>query len=281
MADTKAKAAPAAAKPAPADPPALTKAPAKGAGDEKKKKGKPRNYDLGNGVYRFSRSRMYHKKALYKFVGKKTQKKEKPKKPITVEKKIGGEKNGEKRIVLLRKRRNYYPTADKIKARPSKKCFSQHKRYTRRTLTPGTICILLAGPHRGKRVVLLKALKSGLLLITGPFKLNACPLRRISQNYVIATSTKLDISGVKIPETINDKYFKRNRQKRAKKEEGDIFSTKKEAYKPSAQRKEDQIVVDKQINSVIRNHPDKKHLFAYLSAMFGLRSSQYPHRMKF
>lgn len=38
------------------------------------KKSKPRNYDLGNGVYRFSRSRMYHKKAIYKFLDKKTPK---------------------------------------------------------------------------------------------------------------------------------------------------------------------------------------------------------------
>lgn len=45
-------------------------APAKGA-----KKIRPRNYDLGNGVYRFSRSRMFHKKAIYKFLGKKTPKK--------------------------------------------------------------------------------------------------------------------------------------------------------------------------------------------------------------
>lgn len=55
-------------------------APAKPAAAEaKKKKGRnirgiSRNHDLGNGVYRFSRSRMYHKKALYKFVGKKTEK---------------------------------------------------------------------------------------------------------------------------------------------------------------------------------------------------------------
>jgi large subunit ribosomal protein L6e len=55
--------------------PAASKAAAQGGGAEKKKRGKPRNYDLGNGVYRFSRSRMYHKKALYKFIGKKTEKK--------------------------------------------------------------------------------------------------------------------------------------------------------------------------------------------------------------
>lgn len=35
------------------------------------KKGKPRNYDLGNGVYRFSKTKMFHKKAKYKFIGKK------------------------------------------------------------------------------------------------------------------------------------------------------------------------------------------------------------------
>lgn len=39
-----------------------------------KKRSSPRNYDLGNGVYRFSRTRMFHKKAVYKFLGKKTPK---------------------------------------------------------------------------------------------------------------------------------------------------------------------------------------------------------------
>lgn len=42
---------------------------------KKSTRGKSRNYDLGNGVYRFSRTRMYHKKAIYKFIGKKTPKK--------------------------------------------------------------------------------------------------------------------------------------------------------------------------------------------------------------
>lgn len=97
-------------------PTAAAKAPPAGADEaaKKLKRGKSRNYDLGNGVYRFSRTRMYHKKALYKFVGKKTTpKKKKPKKPMYVEKPIGGEKNGGKRLVLVRKRRNYYPTQDK------------------------------------------------------------------------------------------------------------------------------------------------------------------------
>jgi hypothetical protein len=58
-------------------PEAIKRKPAPGgkeASPAKKSKHKPRNYNLGNGVYRFSRSRMYHKKALYKFVAKKTPK---------------------------------------------------------------------------------------------------------------------------------------------------------------------------------------------------------------
>ncbi|XP_011631588.1 60S ribosomal protein L6 [Pogonomyrmex barbatus] len=247
----------------------------------KSTRGPPRNYDLGNGVYRFSRTRMYHKKAIYKFLDKKTPKKVKPKKPLTIEKQIGGDKNGEKRIVLLKKRRANYPTADRVTVHHAKKCFHEHRRYLRPSLKPGTVCILLAGPHKGKRVVFLKQLKSGLLLITGPFLINACPLRRVSQNYVIATSTRLNLFGIKLPQHLTDNYFQRKRDKRAKKEEGDIFSKKKEEYKPSDQRIADQKVVDKMIINAIKKHKDKKLLFTYLSAMFGLRSSQYPHRMKF
>lgn len=116
----------------------------------------------------------------------------------------------------------------RIRPRPSKKLFKQHVRNLRPSLTPGTVLILLAGSHKGKRVVLLKQLDSGLLLVTGPFLINACPLRRVSQRYVIATQTKIDVSSVKLPENINDVYFRRERKKRAKKEEGDIFQSKKE-----------------------------------------------------
>ena len=44
---------------------------------------------------------------------------------------------------------------------------------------------------------------------------------------MIATSTKLNIDNVKIPDTINDAYFRHKRQRRAKKAEGDIFAKKK------------------------------------------------------
>ena len=64
--------------------------------------------------------------------------------------------------------------------------------------------------------------------LLGPYHLNGCPLRRINQKYVIATKTKLDIKGVKIPDRVNDEYFKRQKSQKQKQGEGDIFDNKKE-----------------------------------------------------
>lgn len=40
---------------------------------------------------------------------------------------------------------------------------------------------------------------------------------------MIATKTKIDISGVKVPEKLNDVYFRAKKTRKTKKGDGDIF----------------------------------------------------------
>merc|ERR1712130_1092628 len=249
-------------------------------GAKNKNVGKPRNYKLESGVYRFGKSATYRKKAIYKFTKKVAKKAAPVKKPTFVEKKVGGAKNGETRMVRVKKLANDYPTQDPPAKGTSVNFFSKHARKLRASLAPGAIAIVLAGVHKGKRVIVLKQLGTGLLLITGPHKLNGCPLRRINQRYLVATSTKLDISKVSVPENINDKYFARVKAENSKKE-GDIFEAKKEVYKPSEQRKADQAAVDTQVLAAIKGHADGAVLRQYLKAGFSLSKGEFPHKMCF
>merc|ERR1719193_1517681 len=212
------------------------------------KVGKPRNYPLESGVYRYSRSQMYHKKAI-------------------------------------NKAKFDYPTAEKAGRGTSKNFFNKHKRSLRPSLSAGTIAIILAGVHKGKKVIVLKQLDTGLVLISGPYALNGCPLRRINQRYLLATKTSVDVSAVKVPEHINDAYFKRAKKAVSKagagKKEGDIFEAKKEEYKPSEQRKTDQTAVDAGLLEAIKKHADGKLLKQYMRTGFGLSKGEFPHKMVF
>ncbi|CAA0838724.1 60S ribosomal protein L6-2 [Striga hermonthica] len=131
---------------------------------------------------------------------------------------------------------------------------------------------------RGKRVVFLKQLPSGLLLVTGPYKINGVPLRRVNQAYVIGTSTKVDISGVNL-DKFDDKYFAKQVEKKKKKGESEFFESEKEEKNTlPAEKKDDQKVVDAPLLKAIEAVADLK---TYLGARFSLKSGMKPHELVF
>jgi large subunit ribosomal protein L6e len=80
-------------------------------------------------------------------------------------------------FILMVKQFKWYPAEDvKRQVRTKKTGVAK----LRTGIVPGSVLILLAGRFRGKRVVFLKQLESGLLLISGPHKVNGVPLKRVN-----------------------------------------------------------------------------------------------------
>lgn len=159
-----------------------------------------RSKEIAPGVGRLSRSKVASRRGLHKGL-KKSDKPATAKTDAHKEAQVGGDKNGSKRLVPTFKAPRFYPAEDVRLPKKSRK--SPKPAKLRSSITPGTVLILLAGRYRGKRVVFLKQLESGLLLVTGPFKVNGVPLRRVNQAYVIATSTKVELNGVQVRRCCN------------------------------------------------------------------------------
>uniref|UniRef100_A0A0K2T809 Ribosomal protein L6elike [Tribolium castaneum] n=2 Tax=Lepeophtheirus salmonis TaxID=72036 RepID=A0A0K2T809_LEPSM len=102
--------------------------------------------------------------------------------PTFVEKKVERTKNGSIRMGCVKKLRNDFPTVHRRVHRIAKKPTKLSCRV-RSTLTPENTIVIHAGIHKGKRIVILKEFRSGILLICGAFKLNNCPIKRINQRY--------------------------------------------------------------------------------------------------
>ena len=217
---------------------------------------------------------MYKRRAM--FARKKVQTKTpKVEKPATKKVPVGGPKNGGDRVVSVEKTPRYYPAEDIKKPMKSRKKPGQSK--LRASITPGTVLILVSGPYRGRRYVFFKQLASGLLLVTGPYKINGVPIRRVNQAYVIATSTQIDISSVKVDAKFTDEYFKA--AKKAVKSKNFIEGEDTE-QKPvvSEERKADQAGIDSQLVKVISKTELMKQ---YLASYFTLSNGVYPHAIKF
>lgn len=154
-----------------------------------------RSRHLTGHVGHLTRSKTKAKRGLHKGV-KKSEPAPKPAPAEHTEKQIGGANNGGTRLVPTSKAARFYPAEDVHKPKVSRK--RPGKTVLKKGLAPGSVLILLAGRYSGKRVVFLKQLDSGLLLVTGPFKLNGVPLRRVNQAYTIATSTRVELGDFKV-----------------------------------------------------------------------------------
>ena len=148
----------------------------------------------------------------------------------------------------------------------------------RHELKSGQVLILLSGRYRGKRVVFLKQLDSGLLLVTGPYKINGVPLKRVNQAYTIPTSTSVNVDA-KAFEKVNDELFAKEKKDKASAEQK-FFAADASAPKKvvSAARKDAQKAVDTAITTALKK---EQILRKYLASRFTLTHSSRPHAMKF
>lgn len=229
-------------------------------------------HKLSAGVSAHSRTATYSMRKLYK---KKQESAPAAKAAPAATKSVPvkGAKNGKTREVPVVRQSKFFPA----EAAPVPKVSRKNPKTAklRSSITPGTVLVLLGGRFAGRRVVFLKQLPSGLLLVSGPRKYNGVPLKRVNQSYVIATNTKLDISKVKLNESLTDALFAK--EKSAKK--GEFFEDGKKAEKKvSEQRKSLQKEVDDQLCPLVKKVP---FLSSYMRALFTLQDGQAPHAMKF
>eukprot|EP01083_Nonionella_stella_P060715 158413_1 len=219
-----------------------------------------RNSELARGVQRLSRSAMYKKRSTWRYT--KGAKPDQAKKAAVTEKKVRAEAR--------------YYRADDIKRKLRSRKGAHKQTRLRSSIKPGQVLIILAGRFRGKRVVFLKQLQSGLLLVTGPFKINGVPLRRLNQSYVVATSTQVDLAGADFA-AVTDAIFVKDKKKKTKDAEG-FFAKDEEKNELPAEKKAMQKSVDA---AVLKAVAGVDQLRAYLKARFTLSKGQYPHEMAF
>ena len=89
----------------------------------------------------------------------------------------------------------------------------------------------------------------------------------------------MDISDVKVPESVNDAYFAKPATKGRRSAEEEFFSEgqpKKEAFPES--KAADQKAVDGAVIAAIKK---TQYLEKYIKATFGLSKGQFPHQLSF
>jgi large subunit ribosomal protein L6e len=115
--------------------------------------------------------------------------------------------------------------------------------------------------------------RPNLLPYAGPYAVNGVPLRRVNQAYVIATATKVDVAGVKLPAEVDDALFKAEAAKTTR-GEADFFKLQGGKSTTSDARKALQTKVDGMLKL-------SAEVTAYMKSKFALRKGDKPHAMVF
>ncbi|KAG5469345.1 hypothetical protein LSCM1_02560 [Leishmania martiniquensis] len=185
--------------------------------------------------------------------------------------------------------------ASAMKRKAAKKVSRKSPEYTtlRKSCAPGAIAIILAGRFRGRRAVILKQLPhNGPLVVSGPMKYNGVPIRRIDSRYVIATSTKVDISGMDTS-AITPEVFQRPKAEKPVKSEADFMGDKQKAKAEKAAKKTSkaekkavvsdaraqlQKKIDTALIAAIKKDVQGKEKAGYLRSVFTVKPGDAPHR---
>ena len=150
-------------------------------------------------------------------------------------------------------------------------------------MQPGSVVILLSGANRGRRVVVLKRLPSGSLLITGPYSINGVSLGRVNAAYVLATSTRVSLDGVTA--NIDDSFFKRGKKftKNELKNASEQRLKAAESGKAQEQKWREELKgVQKSVDAkLLENIKKVENLRGYLGTRFTLTNSTRPHELRF
>ena len=175
----------------------------------------------------------------------------------------------------LQFKKNWYPISN-LKSHFKRNCKKPKASHISAPLTPGQVVIILSGRFRGRRVIFLKKLESNLLLVTGPYKYNGVPLKRVNAAYVLPTNTKINIKP-EIAKNVDEKIFERVEIDR-KKEEDFFVDEKKKKERITEDRKKIQTEVDTEVKKAVDAVPMMKE---YLRNRFALKNGDKPHLMKF
>jgi len=232
----------------------------------------------------------------------------KKKKPSKYQKVVIKTKKGEKTVTRPR-----LPT--KYINQPGRIAFKRHKKVhpgkVRSSLQPGRIAIILSGKYAGKRVVVVKHLPSRLVVVSGPFRLNRVPLRRVDAAYLIGTSVQINLPEVlknELSEITDDHFSKKLKAKKLKQRKalskkylkekkeksGDKSAEKSETGQKRKREETDkdkhkvkkrktakaafQSKIDSPLMAEIKKQPE---LGDYMRSRFFLTEGQFPHALKF